>query len=178
MIRKVERTVTETGTTINQDVELSQKGHIQTVVLSGKIFAIPTTIPNPTNLSLLALNSDAAIALGASGGIAGVYSDLVLHFATGASLSFASIASDVDDADIGLRIRMTNAYKLFVAKGTGGTASAASDSLIVEGDFWRELTEFGTNQKKYLLVNIANSASAGLKTVKCNFAYEVRGYGS
>lgn len=176
MIEKVARTVTETGTTIDQDVELSQKGQIQTVVLSGKQFTIPTTISNPKMLTLMAMNSDAAGALGASGGITAVYCDLTLHYATGASLAFASIASDVDAADVGKRLRLSTDYELFVAKAVTGAASAASDSLLADTDFWTKLDSFGANQKKYLLVNVANSASAFLKVKKCSFAYEVRGY--
>ena len=176
MIGKVERTIGEQHTSINQEIELSQKGQIQTVALSGKILSIPTNIPDPRILTLTAMNAYAGAALGASGKGGHWYSDLTLHYATGASLCFASIASSVVAADIGKRIRMNSSYKLFVANGLGSAASAASNSLIVDGAFWKELGAFGANQQKYILVTLASTASTAFIGNKCNFAYEVKGY--
>jgi len=178
MIGKVERTVTETGTTIDQKVELSQKGTIQVVSsLTSKLLAIPCNIPNPETLSLFPMTANAAIALNASTTEAIPYTDFVLHSGTGASLTFASIASGVLQADVGYRLRMdTASYSLFVAAASQAATTCASNSRLASNSLWHKVYGYASNAQKYLLVNIANSASDVYQAKKIKFKYEIRGY--
>jgi len=178
MIGKVERTVTETGTTLDQNIELSQKGEFVIVSsLTSKLFAIPCNIPNPETLNLYPVEADAAEALRASDGSVPWYTDFVLHWATGASLTYGSIASNVNLAEVGHRLRMdTASYSLFVATASAYATGAASNTRLASKSFWRKVDGYASNQRKYLLVNIANIASESYQATKLRFKYEVKGY--
>jgi len=180
MIGKVERTVTETGTSLDQNIELTQRGTIQivpTTAVGNKLMAIPCSIPFPQALNIYPMTSDAAIALSGSTAEAHNYQDFVLHWATGASNSFGSVASNVFASDVGYRLRMdTASYSLFVATASAYATGAASNTRLASKSFWRKVDGFANNQRKYLLVNIANGVSDTFKTRKLKFKYEIKGY--
>ncbi len=180
MIRKVERTVTETGTTIDQDVELSQKGKfivVPTTSGANVLLAIPCNIPNPETLNLYPLTANSARALGASDGEAPAYTDFVLHWATGATQTYASVASNSNIDEINHRLRMdTASYSLFVATASQTSGNVGSNALLASNSLWRKVDGYANNPRKYLLVNIANIASTIYQTKKMWFKYEIRGY--
>ncbi len=179
MIENVARTVTETGTTIDQQVELSQKGIIQIVPsVTGRHFVLPCNIPNPKVFTICPMTENAAIALGASSTEPVPWSDLILHYATGANVSaFASIASTVLEAEVGYRYRMdTASFALYVAAASQGATTAASNARLASNSLWKKVHTFGANQKKYLKVFVNQTASDVFQAKKIKFSYEIKGY--
>ena len=176
MIEKRNRTYTEKTTSIDQEIELTQKGIITFVPASGRVFGIPTTIPDPRFLSLMPISSITAEALGAS--LAqGWFCDLSLHYASGVSAAFASIASGVLNSEIGRRLRISKtALDLYVAQASMAAGSASNTVVIASTSLWKAEDRFQDNPQKFLLVTIANSASVHFKTKKQSLAYLVTGY--
>ena len=180
MIKKVERTVTETGTSINQDIELSQKGIIQFVPsLTARHFVIPCNIPNPKVFTIIPMHSNSAHSLNASSSEALPWCDLVLHKASDVNASmFASVASEVYASDVGYRLRMdTASYNLYVAAASQAATTAASNARLASNSLWHPVPGFQNNAKKYLKVGpVTQSVSASFSVTKQKFSYEVRGY--
>lgn len=173
MIENAVRTYTEKTTSIDQDIELSQKGVVTLVPKAGVVLGIPTTIKDVRSLTFTPMSSITASALSAA---AGWYCDLALYKASDVYNTFASIASGILQAEIGKRLRMSSDYKLYVALASMAATSCASNSRLASGSVFRQLTQFGTNQQKYLKVVVRNAASGSYKAKKQSFAYEVRGY--
>jgi hypothetical protein len=175
MIEKVNRTYTEKTTSIDQEIELSQKG-IMTFVpraATGNDIGIPCMISDPRLITLTPMTGLTASALLTTGG----YScDLVLYKASDVYNTFASIASGILLAEVGRRLRMSSDYKLYVAKASMAATSCASNTRLASGSVFRQLEQFGTNQKRYLKVVIDNAASGALQAQKQTLAYEIRGY--
>ena len=176
MIEKTARTYTEKTTSIDQDIELSQKGIITFVPVSGRVFGIPTTIQDPRLLHLMPMSAITSNALGAS--LAqGWFCDLTLHYATGVSAAFASIASNTLNSEVGRRVRISaTALDLYVAGASLAVGGASNAVVIASSSAWKKDQRFTSNPKKFLLVTVANSASISFKTKKQTLAYEVRGY--
>lgn len=176
MIEKTNRTYTEKTTSIDQDIELTQKGIITFVPVSGRVFGIPTTIKDPRLLSLMPMSAITSNALGAS--LAqGWYCDLSLHYASGVSAAFASIASTTLESEVGRRVRISKtALDLYVAGASLAAGGASNAVVIASSSAWKADQRFADNAKKFLLVTIANSASVSFKTKKQTLAFEVKGY--
>jgi hypothetical protein len=175
-IEKVCRTITEKTTSVEQPIELTQKGIIQFVPKSGKVLGIPCLIPNPKVLTLIPMTLITAQSLSASGLGGGWYSDLSLHYATAVSNCFLDVASTVLEADKYDRIRMKSNYTLYQTLASMAATSASYATNFNQASLYKQLPEYGTNAKKYLVVNVANSASALFKVKKQKLAYEIRGY--
>ena len=176
MIERVNRTYTEKTTSIDQDIELSQKGIISFAPGSGRVIGIPTMIKDPRLLILQPMSAITSNALGAS--LAqGWYCDLTLHYASAVSAAFASLASGVLLSEIGRRIRISSAsLDLYVANASMASNSASNTVVIASDSLWKKVERYSGNAKRFLVVTIANSASVSFKTKKQTLAYEVRGY--
>jgi len=175
-IYKKHKVFSEKLTSIEDPIAVVQRGVITYAPSKGHALLIPTQIANPVNLKLTAMSSQTAMTL--TGSLSEVwYCDLSLHYAThAASSAFGSLASIVTIDEIGKRLRLVDS-KLYVA-----TASMAEDSASDSGvddtasTSWRQLEEFGSNAKKYLVVTTPNSASIAFKIFRQRLAYEVIGY--
>lgn len=181
-IGKVVRTISEKTTSVQDDIEVSQKGIISFVpaAATGLVFGIPTTIQNPVMLHLLPMNADTAGALGgnSSGSACPWYCDLTLHHASGVSRAFASLASISYVEDIGRRIRISATdLSLYVAQASMAANYASNTVVIASSSLWKLDERFASNAKKYLMVTISKYASATNFHVKKQvLAFEVRGY--
>lgn len=176
MIEKRNRTYTEKTTSIEQDIEVTQKGIISFVPVSGRVFGIPTTIEDVRFLSLMPMSAVTANALGASQS-EGWYCDLTLHYASGVSAAFASIASTTLQAEVGRRVRVSATdLSLYVAAASLAVGGASNAVVIASSSAWKLDTRFASNAQRYLLVTTPNSASVSFKTKKQTLAYEVKGY--
>lgn len=177
-IYKKHRTLSEKTTSVEDPIELIQRGVITFAPSKGRGLLIPTQITNPVMLNIIPMSAITAQAWH-GGSAAGVvpYSDLTLHYATNAASScFGSLASNVLIAEIGKRIRMVDS-KLYVATASMAANSASNTGVTsTASTSWRQLEEFGSNAKKYLVVTIPNAASAYFKVKKQSIAYEVVGY--
>lgn len=173
-IYRKHRGLSEKTTSIEDPIEVVQRGVISFVPTKGKSFYIPTQITNPVMVKLQARSVSTANALG--GSIAqGWYCDLSLHYATNAASSgFGSLASNVLLSEVGKRIRLYNG-KLHVATASCYATSAESTELSALAT-WRALDEFGSNAQKYLIINTPNAASVWFKLVKQHLSFEVVGY--
>lgn len=176
MIENRNRTYTEKTTSIDQGIEVTQKGIISFVPVSGRVFGIPTTIEDVRFLSLMPMSAITANALGASQS-EGWYCDLTLHYASGVSAAFASIASAIAEAEVGRRIRISATdLSLYVGQAARASDSASNTAVIASTAVWKLDTRFASNAQRYLLVNVPNSASISFITKKQTLAYEVKGY--
>ena len=171
------RVMTEKTTSIEDPIELSQKGIIQFVPSKGNKILIPCLIPNPMILNIMPMTQLTRKALsGASNASAGGWScDLTLHHATAASSAFGSIASTVLEADKNDRIRLSPTGILYQSKASMA-ANSCSNAALTNATNWKPLPQYGTNAKRYLVVDLHNSASLTFKAKKQKLAYEVRGY--
>lgn len=173
-IYKKHKVFSEKLTSIEDPIAVVQRGVISFAPSKGHAFLIPTQIANPVKLQITAMNADAAAALGASGAL--YYSDLALYHATNAASSgFGSIASIVNEAEVGKRIRLSDG-KLYVALASMAAGYASDTVVQASTNYWREMEEFGSNAQKYLVVNMPNAASAHFKAKRQKIAYEVIGY--
>lgn len=174
-IDKVVRTFSEKATSVESPIEVTQKGIITFVPVSGRVFGIPTTIEDPRFLSLMAMSAITSNCLGASKAESW-YCDLALYKASDVSAAFGSIASNTLKSEVGRRIRIKSAsLDLFVALASMA-ASYASKTRLASTAYWKEDLRFANNAQKFLKVTIANSASVSFKTKKQTLAYEVKGY--
>ena len=172
------RTITEKTTSIEDPIELSQKGIIQFVPSKGNKILIPCLIPNPMILNLMPMTQLTRKALsGGSNASAGGWScNLQLYHATNAASSaFGNIASNVLEADKNDRLRLGPTGILYQSKASMA-ANSCSNAALTNATNWKALPEYGVNGKKYLVVDLHNSASALFKAKKQKLAYEVRGY--
>lgn len=175
-IYKKHRALSEKTTSIEDPIEIVQRGVISFVPSKGAAFLIPTQIQNPVLVRVMARGATTAQALGASAKCQSWYCDLSLHYAThAASSGFGSIASNVIAAEIGNRLRLKGS-KLYVAVASMAAGSASNAVVGASGSLWRELPEFASGAKKYLVVNMPNSASTYFKAKKIRLSYEVVGY--
>ena len=175
-IYKKQRSLSEKTTSIEEPIELVQRGVISFVPSKGTSFLIPTQIKNPVMVSIMARGATTAQALGASVKCQSWYCDLSLHYATNAASSgFGSIASNVLISEIGTRLRLKGS-KLYVAVASMAAGSASNAVVGASNSLWRELPEFASGEKKYLVVNVLGSASTYFKVKKTKISFEVIGY--
>lgn len=175
-IYRKHRVFSEKLTSIEDPIAVVQRGVITFVPSKGTSFLIPTQIANPVNLKLQAMSAVTAQALGASAKAQTWYSDLSLHYATNAASSgFGSIASTVLLAEIGKRLRLVGS-KLHVALASMAVGYASNTPVLASDSLWRELPEFASGGKNFLVVNVPNSASSYFKAKKQSISYEVVGY--
>jgi hypothetical protein len=176
MIENRNRTYTEKTTSVEQDIEVTQKGIITFVPVSGKVFGIPTTIEDVRFLSLMPMSAVTAESFG--GSLAeSWYCDLSLHYASGVSTAFASIASGTLLSEVGRRVRISATdLSLYLANASLAVGGASNAVVIASSSAWKLDTRFASNAKRYLMVTIGNSASVHFKTKKQTLAYEVKGY--
>ena len=176
-IYRKHRVFSEKLTSIEDPIAVVQRGVITFVPSKGTTFLIPTQIENPVNLKLQAMGATTAQALGASVKAQTWWSNLSLHYATNAASSgFGSIASGVLISEIGKRIRLVGG-KLYVATASMAVGHASNTGVrTTASTSWRELPEFASGAKKYLVVTVPNSASAYFIAKKQRISYEVIGY--
>ena len=182
-IYRKHRSLSEKTTSIEDPIEVVQRGVIEFAPAAAAVsFLIPTQIENPVSLKLQAMNAQAAYLLGASnaaGAKAGKWhSDLALYYATNAgSLAFGSCASTA--SFVGRRLKM-HSGKLYVNTATlaaGSCSTAGFVTALASGGRWRQLAEFGSNAKKYLVVTPGNGVvTAMVAGMKARISYEVIGY--
>ena len=182
-IYKKHRTLSEKTTSIEDPIEVVQRGVIEFAPAANAVsFLIPTQITNPVKLSITPMNAQATYVLGASNAAGkknGMwYSDLTLHYATNAgSLAFGSCASTA--SYVGRRLKMYDA-KLYVNIATLAAGSCSTTGFVTalaSGGRWRQLEEFGSNSQKYLVVTPGNGVvTAMVAGAKTRIAYEVVGY--
>lgn len=174
-IDKVVRTISEKTTSVQNDVEVTQKGIITFVPVSGRVIGIPTTIEDPRFLSLMPMSAITSQALGASLAQSW-YCDLALYKASDVSKCFGSIASSVLNSEVGQRVRINSASLDLYSALASMAAGYASDTRLASTAYWKRDTRFADNAQKFLKVTIANSASVSFKTKKQTLAYVVTGY--
>jgi len=175
-IYRKHRALSEKTTSIEDPIEVVQRGVITFVPSKGRTFFIPTQITNPVSLRIFPMHATSAQAfVDSSAGGMTWYSNLKLHYATNAASSgFGSIASNVLLEEVGKRIRLYNG-KLHVATASCYATSAENTELSALTT-WRKLEEFGSNAQKYLVVTMPNIASAYFVAKKQWINYEVVGY--
>lgn len=175
-IYRKHRSLSEKTTSIEDPIEVVQRGVISFVPTKGTSFLIPTQIENPVMVKIQGRAATTAQALGASAKCQSWYCDLSLHYATNAASSgFGSIASNVLLSEVGKRLRLKGS-KLYVAVASMAAGSASNAVVGASNSLWRELPEFASGAKKYLVVNVPNSASTYFKAKKTHISYEVVGY--
>lgn len=175
-IYKKHRGLSEKTTSIEDPIEVKQRGIISFVPSKGRTFLIPTHIGNPVNLKLQAMSDVTAQALGASAKCQTWYCDLSLHYATNAASSgFGSIASTVLLAEVSRRLRLKGS-KLYEAVASMAAGSASNAVVGASNSLWRELPEYASGTKKFLVVTMPNSASTYFKAKKQTISFEVIGY--
>jgi len=179
-IYKKHRALSEKTTSIEDPIEVMQRGVITFAPSKGTAFLIPTQIQNVVHLNITAMNLDAARSLGGSAAAAKVeplfYSDYKLYHATNAASSgFGSLASAVNEVEVGKRLRLVDS-KLYVAIASMAADYASDTVVLASTAYWRQLEEFASNAQKYLVVNVPNGASAYFKLKRQKISYEVVGY--
>ena len=175
-IYKKHRSLSEKTTSIEDPIEIVQRGVISFVPSKGRTFLIPTQIKNPVMVKLSAIGATTAQAFGASSKAETWRCDLSLHYATNAASSaFGSIASNVLLSEIGNRLRLKGS-KLYVAVASMAANSASNAVVGASNSLWRELPEFASDEKKFLVVTMPNSASTYFKAKKQKLSFEVVGY--
>lgn len=178
-IGKVVRTISEKTTSVEDPIELTQKGIITFVPTSKRIIAIPTTIQNPVFVDLMPMSEITSNALGGSKA-EGWYCDLTLYKASDVSTAFGSIASNVLQSEVGRRVRMSGAVDAFhiyiAAASQTSNYGASKHSRLASTAYWKKDERFGSNAQKFLKIVPANSASANFKAKKQTLAYVVTGY--
>jgi hypothetical protein len=178
MIEKSMRTFSEKTTSVEHDIERSQKGIVRQTIRTargGRVIVIPTIIKNPKVLTITPLNNKAAIQFHNAGGW---FSDLNLYHASNASVSLSLIRSATTTSVANIRLADSLVLynrDLYIAVGAVTATQSASASLITGSkSLFKKLDEFSDNAKAFLKVT-GRSASAGSNT-NVYFAYEVRGY--
>lgn len=175
MIENQRRTISEKATSVQDTPEVTQKGIITFVPVSGLVFGIPTTIEDPRFLDLMPMSAVTANALGASKAESW-YCDLALYKASDVSKAFGSIASTVLNSEVGRRVRINStSLDMYVALASMAVGYA-SDTPLASTAYWKPNHIYADNAQKFLKVTIANSASVSFKTKKQTLAYKVTGY--
>lgn len=179
-IYKKHRGLSEKTTSIEDPIEVKQRGIISFVPSKGRTFLIPTHIENPVMLKLepLSLPSQKWMNGGSNASTVnhGYFTDLSLHYATNAASSaFGSIASNVLLAEVDRRLRLKGS-KLYIANASMAAGSASNAVVGASDSLWRELPEYASGSKKFLVVTVQNGASAYFKAKKQTIAFEVIGY--
>ena len=191
MIEKVARTLSEKATSVEQEIELSQKGIVAVGLKHNTIcLVVPTNIPNPKTLHLTALNVRAAVLLRN-----GWFCDLVLKSASEASIALllrpsATGASNASSADGGHFLtvrkgRLQQGKSGLASKAVFGKAIAASGTYGASKSWFEPLSwiaSIGSGGEQYKLLKIhtnlalasGGAAVAANKDIK--YAFEVRGY--
>jgi len=177
MIQKAYRTITEKTTSVEDPIELSQKGIVNLTTVSAYL-PIPTTIENVYSVVLTPLSASARKAVFggsvAQGGRTGYYSDLVKYNANSVSTALkytvAANASTIAGESIAMK---SNA--LYLAERATISAATATAGVGASESLWKKISHFGSNANdtNYLKVML-NSTSYAQST--CRFAYEVKGY--
>lgn len=174
-IYKKHKVFSEKLTSIEDPIAVVQRGVISFAPSAGRTFLIPTKIENVVALNITAGNDQSGTAL------RGYSFDFQKHYATAAGASnaiagFGALASLSNLSEVGIRLRMSRAYKLYVANASMASTTIASNSMLASRSLFTELEGFNDGGKNYLLVTIDNSASASWKTKKQKIGYEVIGY--
>ena len=191
MIEKVARTLSEKATSVEQEIELSQKGIVGIGLKSGVIcLIVPTNIPNPKILTLTPLNAGTATLLKH-----GWHCDFVLKSATEASMASilrisatnASNASGADGGDYLVKKngRLYQGKSGLASKAEFGKAIAASGTYVASKSWfvplnWIASIGSGGEQYKLLKISTGIKLASGGAVVAANrnikYAFEVRGY--
>lgn len=174
MIEKTMRTFSEKATSIEYDIEKSQKGVIAFKhYRSKKFLVIPTSIKFPKVVNLTALNPVGCRAL--TNGFYASNGELTVRRATNGdvstALNYSATSARLEQDHVFLYGR--NLYVAMTAI-TATSGYSASPSLITgSSSLFKKVEQFENNGKNYIvLVTRASTATpAGGKV-----AYEVRGY--
>lgn len=173
MIEKSMRTFSEKTTSVEHDIERSQKGVLRALMRpGGRVIVIPTSLTDPKHLVINPLNDRAARTF-----VAGRqwFCDLKLSHASNASVSAAlrRSASTTSAASVRLSDSLVLINRdLYIAVGSPTATQSASVSLVTgSSSLFKKLDEFSGNAKKFLRVSVSRATLANIL-----FAYEVRGY--
>ena len=176
-IKKVYRTISEKTTSVEDPIELTQKGKVSLTTVSAYL-PIPTTIEEVYSVKILPLSASARKLLYggsvAQGGRTGFYCDLVKYNANSVSTALkytvAANASTIANESIAMK---SNA--LYLAERATVTAATATAGVGASESLWKKVKFFGSNaaDTNYLKVML-NSTSYAQST--CRFSYEVKGY--
>lgn len=179
-IEKTVRTITDKTTTVEDKIELSQKGEVSSVYIAGRaagVLAIPTNIPNPHTVTLVPKNKLTGKVLQRW------YCDYNLYPVTEATLAkllalastatVGSLASDVDD------VMVSYNGKLYVGTDSGvGSSQLGSPSLVVgSSSLFKQVPWIASGESKLLKLIFHSVATvASLSKADLKFKYEVKGY--
>lgn len=179
MIQKAVRTISEKLTSIEDPIELTQKGKIA-VKGATTFLAIPTTIENVFGVNIIPMNASGALAIngGSASGISpkksGWYCDMVKYNANdvSAALLYTTVANQASVFTGHIAVKSNAIYEAVRNIGTAATATAgvgASNSM------WKKVPYFSSNAnaKNFLKVTLRGASYA---TTNVKFAYEVIGY--
>ena len=191
MIEKVARTLSEKTTSVDQEIELSQKGIVGVGTKhAAHCLVVPTNISDPRLVNITPLNVAAKMLLKS-----GWHCDLVLKAATEATLTrlLRRSATGASNASGGANILVYDNGRIYISDpiyNSRITASCgiflASNSIIRASDSqfrkvgW--IASVGSGGEEYKLLKIqpdvklasSGAAVAGMRYVK--YAFEVRGY--
>ena len=173
------RTITEKTTSVEDPIELSQKGTVSVVHISGRapgVLAVPTNIPKPKSVTLIPMNSLTAKVLQRW------YCNYNLYPVTEATMAkllaksatAASLASGLTD------VLVSYNGKLYISDSTTtiGSSQLASASLITASDsLFKKVPWIASAEAKLLAINFQGIATiASLSKAELRYSYEVRGY--
>lgn len=183
-IEKVCRTITEKTTSVEQPIELTQKGKIKVTYLSTRnacVLPVPTSIKNPKSLVIIPHTLKTSKIFNQGRWI----TDFVLYSATEASLSrlliapatntvLASLASGSANGDM----LITYDGKLYIAPSAGVASSAFTSGATIKtaGTLIQVPFSSATNAKCMLKITYAPATVASFTKEILSYSYEVRGY--
>jgi len=186
MIEKVARTLSEKATSVEQEIELSQKGIVAIGLKKQAVcLVVPTNISSPRTLTLTPLNAVAATLLKH-----GWHCDFVLKSATEASLaSLLKLATAASLATNANSILLKYNGKIYI--GNDNLAAASYEAKVAStftgaSNYWFKrvswIASIGSGGEQYKLLKVSTGikvASGGAvvaanRTVK--YAFEVKGY--
>jgi len=175
-LEKTIRTFSEKATSVESEIEVSQKG-----VLGFRVFRAQYNVIIPTNVKVVKsveftpMNASTAHFL-----TNGYHSDLALYEATNSNVSTAIIRSaSVDDVTYTIPAKdflVLTGRNLYQSVASMTSTLAASNSLITGSEsLWTKQEDYGSNSKKYLVITGRIGASAA-SFANLKLAYDVRGY--
>ena len=179
-IQKAYRTISEKLTSVEDPIEVTQKGKVSFKSISAYL-PVPTTIQNVWSVKLLPMNASAALVLhgGSAAGISpkksGWHCDLVKYKANDVStvLKFTQAANFASAPVETIALNGAVLYQFLREVGTAATATgavgAASASIV------KKVAGFSSNANalNFLKVTLRGVSFAA---TNCKVAYEVKGY--
>lgn len=181
-IEKKYRVITEKTTSVEDPIELVQKGTVKAKRIAARaavVLAIPTSIENPKTLTIVPLNIPTGKA------IQRYHCDMIRYSATNASIAklldpsaTTAVVASFGSADTNADLMITYDGKLYIV-GANGCASSVIKTLTgIKTSTAISKVPFitATNSKGILKVVFPTATAASLNTTFFSYSYEVRGY--